>query len=102
MPKDDLKVSALIYGLLMSIVLLPSVGLCQTVDSLGVIEMPENSKYFGGHVGPFPKKIQSRDDIKRFKDWNWKAIGPHQLPEELNPGGKALPEYSNGQRKWNR
>lgn len=32
-------------------------------------------------------------DAKKMK-WSWESLGPDILPEELNPGGSAIPAYS--------
>lgn len=37
---------------------------------------------------------KSAQDITNTKEWNWTCIGPDVKPEELNPGGKAIPAYA--------
>jgi len=36
----------------------------------------------------------NRDEVLRQLDWQWQCLGPERLPQELNPGGKAIPAYS--------
>jgi len=36
----------------------------------------------------------NRDEVLRQLDWQWQCLGPQVLPQELNPGGKAIPAYS--------
>lgn len=82
--------------IIMAFMLLYNAVFSQQIDSIGASEIPEQSKYFGGHYGPMPKYMQNRNDIRRVKEWKWENLGPNEQPAELNPGGKALPEYSKG------
>ncbi len=40
--------------------------------------------------------VASRSEILRTLAWQWTPLGPHQQPEERNPGGKAIPAYAAG------
>ena len=36
----------------------------------------------------------SSEDIEKTMKWKWECIGPNVQPEELNPGGRAIPAYA--------
>jgi len=80
--------------LLVLIILIGNQTCAQDSDSIGVSEMPMLSKHYGGHYGPIPKGLQNRNEIKKTKEWQWEYLGPNATPKELNPGGKAIPAYS--------
>jgi len=41
----------------------------------------------------FQQSLILRRDVPELK-WNWECLGPNEMPEELNPGGKAIPTYA--------
>jgi len=40
--------------------------------------------------------VPFRDEILKQLAWNWECLGPDALPQERNPGGKAIPAYAAG------
>lgn len=75
------------------IVCLPEILNAQGVpDSVGVSEfkIAEKEAILSG------APVSSRAQVLRQLTWEWTPLGPDVQPEELNPGGKAIPAYAAG------
>lgn len=62
-------------------------------DSLGVTPRPMHWEKMNLRTAS-PMAAPDRDEVQNRMKWKWECLGPNQMPEELNPGGKAIPSYS--------
>lgn len=65
-----------------------------TQDSLRTEEKPTTDRSFGKARSFYA--FPDRSKINKQLSWKWDCLGPNETPEELNPGGKAIPEYAVG------
>lgn len=68
-------------------------SLAQASDTIGVTETPP-SKYTKTIAIERQVCHPEWADVEKVLKWQWQCMGPIEQPAELNPGGKAIPNYA--------
>lgn len=84
-----MKCPAFFSLLVVSLILLPPSASAQQ-DSA----MFSDAKAFWKNALFEAPPVPYREEILKQLEWQWECLGPNSLPEERNPGGKAIPAYA--------